>query len=105
MSNIWVYRVMYHHFVIRSQEMKSDIMQNESQATDTCFEKQFCIRALMASSFYDPTDSCSMEKNTLSFHEMNTLEALNRHTEQQFKSILEVTQHLDELLLKKLLTE
>ncbi|WP_075618684.1 hypothetical protein [Paenisporosarcina indica] len=85
--------------------MKPDIMQNESRATGTCFEKQFCIRALMASSFYDSTVICSTKKNTMSFHEMNTLEALNRHTEHQFKSISEFTQHLDELLLKKLLTE
>ena len=85
--------------------MKPDIMQNVSQPTGICLEKQFCIRALLASSFYDPTDICSKKTNTLSFHEMNTLEALNRHTKQQFTSIEEIAQHLDELLLKKLLTD
>lgn len=91
--------------------MKPDITQNAFQKTSLTQSSSFSskmqlgIRALVASSLHDPTISGMKQTKKHSFHEMDTVDAFNRHTQQQFQSILEITQHLDNLMQKKLLTE
>jgi hypothetical protein len=68
-------------------------------------EKLLKYRGLIASSFYDPTEIGWERMKKSSFIEMDILQAINRNSEHQFQSMVEIKQHLNKSLQEKLLTD
>jgi len=83
-------------------------MHNDSQKRSYSAlvpEKLYKCRGLIASSFFDATMIGFKEVKRKSFIELDILHAINRNSEHQFQSMVEITQHLNKLLQEKLLTD
>ncbi len=71
----------------------------------TRFEKLHKCRGLIAGSFYDSTISQLKKRKKPPYRELDILEAINRKTGEKFQSLSELSQHVETMIPKKLLTD